>query len=796
MSGAASIGLDLGAGKCCVASVRAGAVTVLPNAHGDKTTPSFVAFTDSRSLVGSDARDQAALNATNTVYGVKTILGRSFRDPVVQNYVSYNPVKVVDDGGKPVMEVEYRGGSLHVAPELVAAMQLLKMRQEAKIQVGDIGGVVVAVPASYSNTQREALVAACQIAGLPLLDLISETTATALAYWHNRGPSVAQQTILVFDMGATKLDVSVIQVGEKEIRVLAVCGDDSFGGENFDQELMTFVDYDFEDKHSKSLLDKPRSKLRLKLACENLKKKLTLLQSFWLNEDNIQGELPLNIFVQRKQFQRLFVKILSMKLDTILGSVLQDAGLTKDQIDEVVVVGGSSRVPFISDFLQTYFGRNTLNKTVNADESVACGAAIRADQLNDNDTTQVIAISEMVQDPVRETSLQAAGFKKYLVATPGMKCDVIRRELNNNNAIAVKSSYTLGSHGVFDAVTSVFYQNVENEIVEGKLENKFRKDLEITEMKKQLNQFEFDRITVENDSKALNELEEICHETAAGLICLQQPSGAEGMEKLITELLSWIDDNEDATVALCAEKKSKILEAWKKLNKELIEICERNLVKIIRKEQPDSEQDQNKTTFELETTQEENNAEDEPTENDQEKNEGVSVEMEASAGDSNHRENDGISDDKNWSAKHTDVSEKTCSQVPKTKVYGNTGPSGETINRGSTSPAGAFKDCGSPDPAEAAKVPGGTCHSRAAKDSGSTGPAGASKDSGSTAGEAKVFGDTGNQVQRSEALRGFGQSEATNASGHNITQTGGNNAAENTNAETKKDKSKDKGCVI
>ncbi|KAA0185457.1 hypothetical protein HAZT_HAZT009015 [Hyalella azteca] len=501
MSGAASIGLDLGAGKCCVACVRAGAVKVLPNAYEKKTTPSFVAFTGTCSLVGIDATNQARSNATNTVYGVKTILGRSYWDPVVQKYASYSPVKVVDDGGKPAMEVEYRGDMLRVTPEVVAAMQLLKMRQEAEVQVGDIGGAVVAVPATYSNRQREALVAACKIAGLPLLDLICETTATALAYWHNRGSSVAQQTILVFDMGATKLDVSVIKICNKEIKALAVSGDDSYGGDNLDQELMTLVNEDFINENSKSLLDKPSSKLRLKLACEILKKNLTLLQSFEHNEDNILGELPLKIDVQRKQFQLLFAQNLSTKFTKILNSVLYDAGLTKDQIDEVVVVGGSSRVPFISDFLKIYFGEKNLNMTVNADESVARGAAIRADQLNGNDPTHV-AISEMVQDPVREISLLATEFQKYLVATPDMKFTVILRELNNNKVIQEKiTSYTLGRHLVFEANTSVFPKNEENDIVEKKSENNFHLDSEFKEMMNQLEQFEFDRITVEKDAK-------------------------------------------------------------------------------------------------------------------------------------------------------------------------------------------------------------------------------------------------------------------------------------------------------
>ncbi|KAF2345568.1 Heat shock protein 70 family [Trinorchestia longiramus] len=205
-----TIGIDLGASKCCVASFHNGKLTVLSNARGEKTTPSFVAFNESRSLVGGCAKDQASTNPSNTVYGVKSILGRPFNDPVVRNFAQFSTVQMTNNRGQPAMKVEYRGRTHSLSPLLIAALQLLNMKQEAEVHVGPVEGAVVSVPAYFGNSQREAIVAACQIAGLELLELVSEPTATALTYRENRSHKDAE-TIMVFDMGAAKLDLLFYQ---------------------------------------------------------------------------------------------------------------------------------------------------------------------------------------------------------------------------------------------------------------------------------------------------------------------------------------------------------------------------------------------------------------------------------------------------------------------------------------------------------------------------------------------------------------------------------------------------------
>ncbi|KAF2348627.1 Heat shock protein 70 family [Trinorchestia longiramus] len=394
-----TIGIDLGASKCCVASFHNGKLTVLSNARGEKTTPSFVAFNESRSLVGGCAKDQASTNPSNTVYGIKSILGRPFNDPVVRNYTQFSTCRMIKDKNGPLIEVNHRNSTLRISPELLAAMQILNMKQEAEVHAGPVEGAVVSVPAYFGNSQREAIVAACQIAGLELLELVSEPTATALTYRENRSHKDAE-TIMVFDMGAAKLDVAVIRVSEEEIKVLAVCGDDAFGGDNLDQYLMKFLDDQFFATNGKRLLDNPRSKMRLKMACEEVKKKLSLLTSSKVHQDSILGDLDLDIPITRSQFEDLFASKFSKKLTSILNSVLSSAKQTKDQIDEIVVVGGCARVPLVQSILKQFFNREKLNKTVNADECVANGAALLANDLKRGIKAREIGIIEMIQDPL------------------------------------------------------------------------------------------------------------------------------------------------------------------------------------------------------------------------------------------------------------------------------------------------------------------------------------------------------------------------------------------------------------
>ncbi|XP_018007833.2 putative heat shock 70 kDa protein 7, partial [Hyalella azteca] len=246
MSGAASIGLDLGAGKCCVASVRAGAVTVLPNAHGDKTTPSFVAFTDSRSLVGSDARDQATLNPENTFYGIKTILGSNFNMPPqgkshyfnVDNQnpqsirpldeedltvLPYFPVFSTTEDGSPVFEVAYRKENVKLRPEQITALLIDKMKSEAEDHLGsEVKSSVISVPVNFSNAQRQATLDAARIAGLKDVTLINSTTAAAIAYWDHHPRD--NDCIAVVDFGAGSLSLAVVSIDHKVVKVQEAFG--------------------------------------------------------------------------------------------------------------------------------------------------------------------------------------------------------------------------------------------------------------------------------------------------------------------------------------------------------------------------------------------------------------------------------------------------------------------------------------------------------------------------------------------------------------------------------------------
>ncbi|KAA0198439.1 hypothetical protein HAZT_HAZT005726 [Hyalella azteca] len=253
-----TIGIDFGTAKCCVATVMNGKAEVLPNARGDKTTPSWVAFNDVQYLVGEEAKDQALFSSMSSIYGVKKILGRAYEDQSVTSYSERYAI-ITYEGNRPMIILLRNGDFMALRPELVAAMLLLRMKQEAEAALGEIGGAVVSVPACTTRSQREAIVTACKIADLELLDLICEPKAAALAYRHNirsvENTGSAQNSsfseclnlrqahnVLVFDMGAGKLDASLLSVDYTEVRVLAASGDEDLGGDYLDWVLMKEIE--------------------------------------------------------------------------------------------------------------------------------------------------------------------------------------------------------------------------------------------------------------------------------------------------------------------------------------------------------------------------------------------------------------------------------------------------------------------------------------------------------------------------------------------------------------------------
>ncbi|XP_047739177.1 heat shock 70 kDa protein 2-like [Hyalella azteca] len=414
MAGAASIGLDLGAGKCCVASVRAGAVTVLPSAHGDKTTPSFVAFTDSRSLVGSDARDQAALNATNTVYGVKTVIGRRFdtnqkREPFYSNYIGtksetrtysdeeelivlpYLPEFSSTVDGSPVFEVEYRNEKVRLRPEEITALLIAKMKSDAEDHLGgQVTNAVITVPVNFGNAQRQATLDAASIAGLGNVRLINSTTAAAIAYWDHK-PS-EKDCIAVVDFGANSLNLSIVSMDNGALEVLEAFGGLTVGGNFIDMCMMQAVIKKFKDQHHQSFEASPKALMRMRTATEKMKHNLTLLTSSVIQVDSIYNDIDFTSTFTRREMEVACQNQLS-SLKNTLHQLTQSKSWTK--VQTVVLVGGSTRIPAVEKLITKTLGK-PLDNSLNKDEALACGAALRAAEFSSSTTRKVKEILTQV----------------------------------------------------------------------------------------------------------------------------------------------------------------------------------------------------------------------------------------------------------------------------------------------------------------------------------------------------------------------------------------------------------------
>ncbi|GFZ16378.1 heat shock protein 70 (Hsp 70) family protein [Actinidia rufa] len=338
------IGIDLGTTYSCVGVYKNGHVEIIANDQGNRITPSWVAFTDSERLIGEAAKNQAAVNAERTIFDVKRLIGRKFEDKEVQKDMKLVPYKIVNKDGKPYIQVQIRDGETKVfSPEEISAMILIKMKETAEAFLGKkIKDAVVTVPAYFNDAQRQATKDAGVIAGLNVARIINEPTAAAIAYGLDK--KGGEKNILVFDLGGGTFDVSILTIDNGVFEVLATNGDTHLGGEDFDMRIMEYFIKLIKKKHGKGHQQGQ--------------------QSSWKTEERIARFEELNNDLFRKTMGPV-------------KKAMEDAGLEKNQIDEIVLVGGSTRIPKVQQLLKEYFDGKEPNKGVNPDEAVAFGAAVQ-----------------------------------------------------------------------------------------------------------------------------------------------------------------------------------------------------------------------------------------------------------------------------------------------------------------------------------------------------------------------------------------------------------------------------------
>lgn len=367
----------MGTTYSCVGIFKNGRVEIIPNELGNRITPSFVAFTDEERLVGESAKNQAALNPERSIYVIKRLIGRNYKDKEVQKDKKLVSYDIVDKNGKPYVSAVVNGGEKKtLSPEEISAMILTKMKQIAENYLGqEVKNAVITVPAYFNDAQRASTKDAGIIAGLNVLRILNEPTAAAIAYGLDKKPG--EQTILVFDLGGGTFDVSLLTIDNEVFEVEATAGDTHLGGEDFDQRVLQYFIKLIKTKYNKDISTDKRAMQKLKGEVEKAKRDLSSVIQTKIEIENLIEGVDFKETLTRAKFEELCADLFKKTLEPV-EQALKDAGKKKTDIDEIVLVGGSTRIPKVQQLIKDFFNGKEPNRGINPDEAVAYGAAVQA----------------------------------------------------------------------------------------------------------------------------------------------------------------------------------------------------------------------------------------------------------------------------------------------------------------------------------------------------------------------------------------------------------------------------------
>mmetsp|Transcript_27112 Transcript_27112/g.105532 ORF Transcript_27112/g.105532 Transcript_27112/m.105532 type:complete len:661 (-) Transcript_27112:242-2224(-) len=433
-----AIGIDLGTTYSCVGVMQNGQVEIIPNDQGNRITPSYVAFTAEERLIGDSAKNQLAMNPSNTVFDVKRLIGRRFSESTVQKDMKLLPYKIVEKNTKPYVSVNVKGEDKTFSPEEISAMVLGKMKKTAEDFLGkEVQSAVVTVPAYFNDAQRQATKDAGTIAGLNVLRIINEPTAAAIAYGLDKK---GERNILVFDLGGGTFDVTLLTIDDGVFEVLATNGDTHLGGEDFDHRVMDYMIKMFKKKNALDPAHDKRAIAKLRAEVEKAKRALSSQNQVKIEIESFFQGTDLSETLTRARFEELNIDLFRKTMKPV-ENVLKDGGLSKGEVHEIVLVGGSTRIPKIQELVKNYFGK-VPSKGINPDEAVAFGAAFQAGVLSGAANEKTADILVIDSTPLSLGIETVGGIMTKILnrntRTPAKKTQTFTTNADNQDTVSIQ----------------------------------------------------------------------------------------------------------------------------------------------------------------------------------------------------------------------------------------------------------------------------------------------------------------------------------------------------------------------